>query len=489
MANIDERPSKIRKVGSTDNASASGDVIPLNSPSNDTIMELETPITTQDTPTNPNSNATESSTTIDANQPNPLSKSQIKKRRKQEEWEANKSKRAEFRRIKRKEKQVRKAAAHASGLLPPPPPPSSRRPIQVPVAFLIDCDFESYMMEKEIISLTAQVTRCYSDNRTAVYRGHMGIAGWGGKMKERFEGVLAGNFNSWKGVRFMEEGWLEAAGVMDGIMRGPEGGKLLGALATKNGLEEYKKPVKGPKNLEGSRGESRESTQPEIQEELKPSESVPATSVAPETTSISAAPETSEVPKPSEPNSTTHSTTTSTNPPPSIIYLTSDSPNTLTTLIPNTTYIIGGIVDKNRHKGLCYKRACDAGVATAKLPIGEYMTMQSRTVLTVNHVMEIMIRWLETGDWGEAFLNVIPKRKEAKLRMKERDGEGGGGNDEDEGHDEHDEDENENENEKSGDESEDGEEGGVSLENEKYVEEQQARAESAENDTTIADAK
>ncbi|EDN97274.1 hypothetical protein SS1G_11799 [Sclerotinia sclerotiorum 1980 UF-70] len=289
----------------------------------------------------------------------------------------------------------------------------------------------------------------------------MGIAGWGGKMKERFEGVLAGNFNSWKGVEFMEEGWLEAAGVMDGIMKGPEGGKLFGALATKNGFEEYKKPVKGPKNLEGSKGESRESTQPEIEEDLEPSESVAATSVAPETTSIPAVSETSQVPEPSEPNPTT-----STNPPPSIIYLTSDSPNTLTTLTPNTTYIIGGIVDKNRHKGLCYKRACDAGVATAKLPIGEYMTMQSRTVLTVNHVMEIMIRWLETGDWGEAFLKVIPKRKEAKLRTKGRDGEGEG-EEGDEGHDEkHDEehDEEHDENEKSGNESEDGDEGGVSLE-------------------------
>ncbi|CAD6455134.1 bd7fb887-7f67-4566-91a5-c0775e48c785-CDS [Sclerotinia trifoliorum] len=480
MSDIDERPSKIRKVGSTDNASASGDVIPLNSPSNDITMELETSITTQDTPTNINSNTTESSTIIDANQANPLSKSQIKKRRKQEEWEANKSKRAEFRRIKRKEKQARKAAAHASGLLPPPPPQSSRRPIQVPVAFLIDCDFESYMMEKEIISLTAQVTRCYSDNRTAVYRGHMGIAGWGGKMKERFEGVLAGNFNSWKGVRFMEEGWLEAAGIMDGIMKGPEGGKLLGALATKNGLEEYKKPVKGARNLEGQRGESRESTQPEIEENLEPSESVPATSVGPETTSIPAVSETSQVPEPSEPNPTTL-----TNPPPSIIYLTSDSPNTLTTLTPNTTYIIGGIVDKNRHKGLCYKRACDAGVATAKLPIGEYMTMQSRTVLTVNHVMEIMIRWLETGDWGEAFLKVIPKRKEAKLRTEGRDGngeEGEGGHDEE--HDEHDE----NENENSGDESEDGEEGGVAVEAEQTGE-KKVSEQSSKNDTTIAGAK
>ncbi|PQE14366.1 hypothetical protein CJF30_00006970 [Rutstroemia sp. NJR-2017a BBW] len=233
------------------------------------------------------------------------------------------------------------------------------------------------MTEKELISLTAQVTRCYSDNRTAVYRGHMGISSWGGKMRERFETVLGGHYKGWKGVKFLEENWVDAGKAMDEVMRGRDGGKVVGALATANGLpeEEGKKAqaAKGSENVEG-----------------KPSHQ------------------------------------------PKLVYLSSDSPNTLTTLSPYTTYVIGGIVDKNRYKGLCYKRACEAGIPTAKLPIGEYMEMQSRSVLTVNHVMEIMIRWLETGDWGEAFLKVIPKRKEAKLRGKGRgrdkeDGEDGEG--------------------------------------------------------------
>ncbi|KAF5876746.1 putative trna m g methyltransferase domain containing protein [Botrytis fragariae] len=450
MSDIDERPSKIRKVAPTDDASTSTDSIAPNFNSNDITKQLETSISTEDAPANP-----ESTTIANSNEPNPLSKSQLKKRRKQEEWEANKSKRTEFRRIKRKEKQARKAAAQAAGLLPPPPPSSSRRPIQVPVSFLIDCDFESYMMEKEIISLTAQVTRCYSDNRTAVCRGHMGISGWGGKMKERFEGVLAGNFNSWKGVKFLEEGWMEAAGIMDGLMRGPEGGKLLGALATENGLEEYKKPRRGSKKLEA---ESAEAVQLEVDEQLNPT--IPEASEASDSTPAT------------NPSSTT----------PNIVYLSSDSENTLTTLSPYTTYIIGGIVDKNRHKGLCYKRACDAGIPTAKLPIGEYMTMQSRTVLTVNHVMEIMIRWLETGDWGKAFLKVIPKRKEAKLKTKGKNAGAEG----EEDNEEEDEDElDENEEEKSGYESEDGDEGGVSLEAEKRAEEQQALDKEEGDDTTV----
>ncbi|KAL8928446.1 MAG: hypothetical protein Q9208_001679 [Pyrenodesmia sp. 3 TL-2023] len=99
-----------------------------------------------------------------------------------------------------------------------------------------------------------------------------------------------------------------------------------------------------------------------------------------------------------------------------VVYLTSDSPDTLAELKPYSTYIIGGIVDKNRHKGICYKRAMDRGMKTAKLPIGDYMKMTSRFVLATNHVVEIMLRWLELGDWAKAFLDVIPKRKGGVLK-------------------------------------------------------------------------
>jgi tRNA (guanine9-N1)-methyltransferase len=100
-----------------------------------------------------------------------------------------------------------------------------------------------------------------------------------------------------------------------------------------------------------------------------------------------------------------------------VVYLTSESDNTLTELKPYSTYIIGGLVDKNREKGICYKRATKRGIKTAKLPIGEFMDMQSRKVLATNHVNEIMVRWLECGDWGEAFVKVIPKRKGGKLKQ------------------------------------------------------------------------
>jgi tRNA (guanine9-N1)-methyltransferase len=37
--------------------------------------------------------------------------------------------------------------------------------------------------------------------------------------------------------------------------------------------------------------------------------------------------------------------------------------------------------------------------------------MATRHVLTVNQVLEILLRWLEVNDWEKAFMSVIPKRK------------------------------------------------------------------------------
>jgi tRNA (guanine9-N1)-methyltransferase len=66
-------------------------------------------------------------------------------------------------------------------------------------------------------------------------------------------------------------------------------------------------------------------------------------------------------------------------------YLTADSPNTLEKLDTETIYIIGGIVDRNRYKGLCLEKAEKLGMSHAKLPIGDYIQLSSRKVLTINH--------------------------------------------------------------------------------------------------------
>lgn len=40
-----------------------------------------------------------------------------------------------------------------------------------------------------------------------------------------------------------------------------------------------------------------------------------------------------------------------------LVYLTADSPNELSDLDKSKLYIIGGIVDRNRHKNICFRKA------------------------------------------------------------------------------------------------------------------------------------
>ena len=62
------------------------------------------------------------------------------------------------------------------------------------------------------------------------------------------------------------------------------------------------------------------------------------------------------------------------------MYLTADSPDELDDLDTNKIYIIGGIVDRNRHKGICFERAQAAGIATARLPIQGHYKLQTSAV-------------------------------------------------------------------------------------------------------------
>lgn len=303
----------------------------------------------------------------------PLSKNHLKRIRRQQAYEDFKEERKAKRKDKRHAKQQRKrternaamAAAEAAGLdpsfsLPPKKEPWPPRP--VPVAIIIDCDFESYMRDPEIVSLSSQVVRSYSENKKARYQAHLFVSSFKGKLASRFETVLKSTHRNWKGVRLMEGDFVEAAEDAKRLLGEPKAGTSIDVLLSSEG--------KPGIVLEGA-------------------EDVPAAELEAEDVDQS------------------------------VVYLSSESPYTLERLEPGTSYVIGGLVDRNREKGLCYKRARERKVRTAKLPIGEYMAMQSRYVLTTNQVIEIMVKWMECGDWGEAFLAVIPKRKGGTLKTQD----------------------------------------------------------------------
>ena len=294
----------------------------------------------------------------------PISKNQLKKLRKKQEWESKREERKLIKKEKLTAKRERKrevkqqeAAANGVDLSKPierPKQAPAQRAVTLPVTILIDCDFDDLMRDNERISLASQITRCYSDNKNTLYRAHLAVCSFGGELRKRFDNVLT-HYRGWRGVRFLDENFVDAAEqakswmglTADSEVPAEETGKLAGSFA--------------PYSL---------------------------------TTSIAQLQDEAE-----------------------IVYLSSESDYTLHTLKPFSTYIIGGLVDKNREKGICYKRATRAGIKTAKLPIGEYLEMSSRKVLATNHVNEIMLEWLRCGDWGEAFVKVVPKRKGGQLRV------------------------------------------------------------------------
>lgn len=104
-----------------------------------------------------------------------------------------------------------------------------------------------------------------------------------------------------------------------------------------------------------------------------------------------------------------------------IIYLSGDSPDMVSDCEAiqasnDGVFIIGGLIDHNRHKGLALGRAQAAGVAHGQLPIGEHIRLTQRKILAIPHVFEIMLlaaNGTMGGNWADIFQKVIPSRKVA----------------------------------------------------------------------------
>jgi tRNA (guanine9-N1)-methyltransferase len=94
-----------------------------------------------------------------------------------------------------------------------------------------------------------------------------------------------------------------------------------------------------------------------------------------------------------------------------LVYLTADSSNTIDTFDSESVYIIGGIVDHNRHKLLTYNKASLQNIKTAKLPLAQYVQLQRSSILTVNHMIALMLKFSETQDWRLSIMEAIPSRK------------------------------------------------------------------------------
>lgn len=253
--------------------------------------------------------------------PQGMSRNQYKKILKQKKWDEEKDEYRQKRRDKKKLAKARKSERKAQGVeIEDNYHQQTKRAIvdeQIPtsVSVVMDCDFDDLMNDKEIVSMSNQITRCYSAKRHSLYDIDLIISNFNNRLRNRFDTSLS-DYTKWQNMTFKENKSLE---------------ELL----------------------------------PEDEEERK-----------------------------------------------KWVYLTADTEEELGELKHGETYIIGGIVDKNRHKRLCLEKAQRLNLRVAKLPIGKFIQMNSRHVLATSHVYEIMCLFFENGhNWEKAFNQVLPPRK------------------------------------------------------------------------------
>ncbi|XP_007984159.1 tRNA methyltransferase 10 homolog C [Chlorocebus sabaeus] len=95
----------------------------------------------------------------------------------------------------------------------------------------------------------------------------------------------------------------------------------------------------------------------------------------------------------------------------SIIYLTADSPNVMTTFRHDKVYIIGSFVDKKMQPGTSLAKAKRLKLATECLPLDKYLQWNTGNKnLTLDQMMRILLCLKNTGNWEEA-LKFVPQRK------------------------------------------------------------------------------
>ena len=99
-----------------------------------------------------------------------------------------------------------------------------------------------------------------------------------------------------------------------------------------------------------------------------------------------------------------------------VIYLTPDSQTPLEHLDSDKIYVIGGLVDDSVQKDTTKSYAADNQISTARLPIEEYCSKNSKgnhtfkQILTINQVFDILLSVYSSKNWSDAFGSVIPHR-------------------------------------------------------------------------------
>ncbi|OMJ07810.1 tRNA (guanine(9)-N1)-methyltransferase [Smittium culicis] len=341
-----------------------------------------------------------------------ISKSQLKKLIKDIKWENSREARLEMRKNKREQVKKRKSDARLLGtfiILQNIPAlynfyffskkengteegealKKSKREnfnqVSSGITIVLDMSFDSLMRDNEITSISSQVTRCYSTNKTSKKHVDLFVTKLQDKVGTRFNNCIADHVNwSSKYINFMDTEDFKTF--------------FTTPLTSANSLNENVISTNEANSLIQSEKSSSIETVPNFISEISNDKSTP--DIINKTLVIEESKNNSHAGH----NHRIFDTT-------QLVYLTADSENEITQFDSSKAYIIGGIVDKNRYPKLTFNKAKELGIPTARLPIGKYLKLSTRKVLTVNHVFEIMLEFIDSGDWEASFNKIIPQRK------------------------------------------------------------------------------
>ena len=79
------------------------------------------------------------------------------------------------------------------------------------------------------------------------------------------------------------------------------------------------------------------------------------------------------------------------------------------------------MVDHNNLKNFTLDKAKKLGIKTMKFPIEKNIKLNSRTILAVNHCVEILLRLRDGKTWRKSLEETIPKRKWQSIDGKEEE--------------------------------------------------------------------
>lgn len=94
-----------------------------------------------------------------------------------------------------------------------------------------------------------------------------------------------------------------------------------------------------------------------------------------------------------------------------LAYLSADADEKIETYASGCTYIIGGLVDRNHHKEVAYRRARDLNIRAVKLPLRKHPELKGSIVMAINHVYKLMTYLHDGVPFVLAIDLSIPQRK------------------------------------------------------------------------------